>query len=86
MLKEKSVPAKASKTQLVWGTSAGRPTPHEMGLRLVCVKKLVTTRPSQEGRRALRATDGKRCRGIFFFFKAGWKRFFFYDMGDGISL
>lgn len=48
MLKKMMVLAKGSKTQLAPGTSAGRPTPHEMGLRLVCVKKLVTTRPSQK--------------------------------------
>lgn len=61
-LKEKSVPAKGSKTQLAFGTSAGPSHASEMGLRLVCVKKPVMTRPSPpQTRLELR---WERCRGI----------------------
>lgn len=45
-LKEKSVLAKGSKTQLAPRTSAGPSHASEMELRLVCVKKPVMTRPS----------------------------------------
>lgn len=56
-----------------------RPTPHEMGLRLVCVKKLVTTRPSQRDK-PWKLQMGKGGGEIFK--KAELKRFLWYGLWD----
>lgn len=62
--------------QLAPGTSAGPSHASEMGLRLVCVKKPVATRPSPpQTRPELR---WERCRGIFK--EEKWKIFITLDL------
>lgn len=81
MLKETSVLAKGSKTQLAPGTSAGPSHASRDGAETCLCQNACHNSPVTE-RQALRASDGKKVEGnfFFFFFKAGLKRFF-YNMG-----
>lgn len=74
MLKEKSVLAKGSKTQLAPGTSAGPSHASRDGAETCLCQKACHDSPIT-GRQALRATDGKKVEGNFFFLKAELKRF-----------
>lgn len=82
MLKEKSVLAKGSKTQLAPGTSAGPSHASRDGAETCLCQKACHDSPI--GRQTLRATDGKKVEGNFFFFKGRVEKVF-YNMGYGIS-
>jgi len=64
MLKEKSVPAKGSKTQLAPGTSAGPSHASRDGAETCLCQETCHDSPITE-RQALKTTDGKRWRGNF---------------------
>lgn len=59
MLKDKSVPAKGSKTQLAPGTSAGPSHASRDGAETCLCQEACHDSPIT-GRQALKATDGKR--------------------------
>lgn len=75
MLKEKSVLAKGSKTQLAPGTSAGPSHASRDGAETCLCQKACHDSPIT-GRQALRATDGKKGWGEFFFFKGRVEKVF----------
>lgn len=64
MLKEKSVPAKGSKTQLAPGTSAGPSHASQDGAETCLCQEACRDSPITE-RQAPKAADGKRWRGNF---------------------